>query len=153
MPAALIPGSSRETTTPGHLAVRSAVRHRPQHSGYIVRTLCRRGHELQPCEVNSSITTGRSWAFAAATAQHRRCNQASSKRACHRKLCAAVLIAYRPGEAGRISRPVPVLNQRLSIMLDAVAAGHGRFGGITNVLARSASHVRSRSRSTFSRLS
>jgi hypothetical protein len=41
----------------------------------------------------------------------------------------------------------------LSIKVHEVAAGHGKFGGIVDVLVRGASHVRSRSRSTFSRLS
>ena len=41
----------------------------------------------------------------------------------------------------------------LSIKVSEGAASHGKFGGIVDVLVRGASHVRSRSRSTFSRLS
>ena len=43
--------------------------------------------------------------------------------------------------------------RRLSTKVNAMAAGHGKFGGIVNVLVRGVSHVRSRSRSTFRRLS
>jgi hypothetical protein len=41
----------------------------------------------------------------------------------------------------------------LSIKVNEVAAGHGKFGGVVDVLVRGASRVRSRSRITFSRLS
>ena len=81
---------------------------------------------------------------------------------------AAIAMAYRPGKTSEYrvpSRGEPAGTEfglcterarqarKSSIKINAVAGGHGRSGGIVNVLLCGASHVRCRSRSTFSRLS